>query len=140
LHRREWQRELAGGLCYLLLLGTAVFATTARFRQATDRATSVPVHASINGNCLMAAEQVDKVKMLTDRISPILHGHKPEIQGAVLAELLATWLAGHVVPGDRMQTILLRGRLFHEHMKIVRDLTKLNAMRIKLEDFQGAGE
>ena len=48
----------------------------------------------------MAAEQVDKVKMLTDQISPILHGHKPEIQGAVLAELLATWLAGHVVPGD----------------------------------------
>jgi hypothetical protein len=34
----------------------------------------------------MAAEQVDKVKMLADRISPILHGHKPEIQGAVLAE------------------------------------------------------
>ena len=91
-------------------------------------------------NCVMAAEQVDKVKMLTDRISPILHGHNPEIQGAVLAELLATWLAGHVVPGDRMQTILLRGRLFDEHMKIVRDLTKLNAMRTKLEDFQAAGE
>jgi hypothetical protein len=87
-----------------------------------------PCRCSINGNCLMAAEQVDKVKMLTDRISPILHGHNPEIQGAVLAELLATWLSGHVVPGDRMQTILLRGRLFHEHMKIVRDLTKLNAM------------
>jgi hypothetical protein len=31
-----------------------------------------------------------------------------------------------------MQTILLRGRLFHEHVKIVRDLIKLNAMRIKL--------
>ena len=87
----------------------------------------------------MAAEQVDKVKMLTDRISPILHGHNPEIQGAVLAELLATWLAGHAVPGDRMQTILLRGRLFHEHMKIVRDLTKLNAMRTKREDFQEPG-
>jgi hypothetical protein len=114
--------------------GATVFATTARSRQAADRATSV-VRASINGNCLMAAEQVDKVKILTDRISPILHGHNPEIQGAVLAELLATWLAGHVVPGDRMQTILLRGRLFHEHMKIVRDLTKLNAMRTKLEDF-----
>jgi hypothetical protein len=49
----------------------------------------------INGNCLMAAEQADKVKMLTNRISPILHGHNPEIHGAVLAELLATWLAGH---------------------------------------------
>ena len=78
--------------------------------------------------------------MLADRISPSLHGHTPEIQGAVLAELLATWLSGHVVPGDRMQTILLRGRLFHEHMKIVRDLTKLNAMRIELEDFQGGGD
>jgi hypothetical protein len=75
---------------------------------------------------------MDKVKMLTDRISPILHGHDPEIQGAVLAEVLAKWLAGHVVPGDRVQTILLRGRLFREHMKIVRDLTKLNAMRIEL--------
>jgi hypothetical protein len=88
----------------------------------------------------MANEQMDKVQLLTDRISPILHGHDPEIQGAVLAELLATWLTGHVVPGDRMQTILLRGRLFHEHMKMVRDLTKLNAMRIALEDVQGAGE
>ena len=86
----------------------------------------------------MPAEQGDNVKMLTDRISPILHGHSPVIQGAVLAELLATWLAGHVVPGDRMQTILVRGRLFHEHMKVVRDLMKLNAMRIKLEDFQGS--
>jgi hypothetical protein len=95
----------------------------------------VPVRASINGNYTMADEQTDKVKMLTDRISPILHGHDPKIQGAVLAELLAKWLAGHVVPGDRVQTILLRGRLFREHMKIVRDLTKLNAMRTELEDF-----
>ena len=53
----------------------------------------------------------------------------------MLAELLAKWLAGHVVPGDRVQTILLRGRLFREHMKIVRDLIKLNAMRTELEDF-----
>jgi hypothetical protein len=55
-------------------------------RQATDRATSVPVRASINGNYTMADEQTDKVKTLTDRISPILHGHDPKIQGAVLAE------------------------------------------------------
>ena len=74
--------------------------------------------------------------MLTDRIRPILHGYNPEIQGTVLAELLATRLSGHAVPGDRMQTTLLRSRLFHEHMKIVRDLTKLNAMRMELEDIQ----
>jgi hypothetical protein len=123
-------------LCYLLSLRVFARLPDPDKPQIEQR----PCRYSINGNCLMAAEQVDKVKMLTDRISPILHGHNPEIQGAVLAELLATWLAGHVVPGDRMQTILLRGRLFHEHMKIVRDLTKLNAMRTKLEDFQGTGE
>src|SRR5436190_9548144 len=115
--------RVGGGFVRSVIAAARRFATTARSLQATDRATSVPVRASINGNgnCPMAAEQVDKVKMLTDRISPILHGHNPEIQGAVLAELLATWLAGHAVPGDRMQTILLRGRLFHEHMKIVRE-------------------
>ena len=83
----------------------------------------------------MAAEQVDKVKMLTDRISPILHGHNAEIQGAVLAELLATWLAGHVVPGDRMQTILLRGRLVHEHMKVVRDLMSAGFPKVIVEPY-----
>jgi hypothetical protein len=58
----------------------------------------------------------------------------------VLAELLAKWLAGHVVPGDRIETILMRGRILHERMKIVRDLAKINAMRIELEDIQGACE
>jgi hypothetical protein len=84
--------------------------------------------------------QVDKVKMLIGKISPILHGHDQQTQGAVLAELLAKWLAGHVVPGDRIETILLRGRILHERMKIVRDLTKINAMRIEIEDIEGARE
>ena len=79
-------------------------------------------------------EQVDQVKALINRISPILHGHDRRVQGAVLADLLATWLAGHYVPDDRLQTTLLRGRIFHEHMKIVRDLTKVNAMQIELEN------
>jgi hypothetical protein len=79
-------------------------------------------------------EQVDQVKALINRISPILHGHDRRVQGAVLADLLATWLAGHCVPDNRLQTTLLRGRIFHEHMKIVRDLTKVNAMQIELEN------
>ena len=54
-------------------------------------------------------------------------------EGAVLAALLARWLAGHCVPDDRFQTILMRGRILNEHMKIVRDLTKVTAMQMELE-------
>jgi hypothetical protein len=79
-------------------------------------------------------KQLDIVKALTDRISPILHGQDRQVQGAVLADLLARWLAGHCVPDDRFQTILTRGRILNEHMKIVRDLTKVNAMQMELEN------
>jgi hypothetical protein len=65
----------------------------------------------------------------------MLHGHDRQVQGAV-ANLLATWLTAHCVPDDRLQTIILRGRIFHDHMKIVRDLTKLNAMRFELGNIQ----
>ena len=80
--------------------------------------------------------EVNEVKALIDRISPILHGRDRQVQGAVLADLLARWLAGHCVPDDRFQTILMRGRILHQHMKIVRDLTKtkVNAMQIELEN------
>jgi hypothetical protein len=81
-------------------------------------------------------KEVDQVKTLIDRISPILHGQDRQVQGAVLADLLARWLAGHCVPDDRFQTILMRGRILHQHMKIVRDLTKVNAMQIELESSQ----
>ena len=79
-------------------------------------------------------KQLDVVKALTDRISPILHGQDRQVQGAVLAALLARWLAGHCVPDDRFQTILMRGRILNEHMKIVRDLTKVTAMQMELEN------
>ena len=32
---------------------------------------------------------------LIERIRPILAGHPPEVQGAVLADLNALWLCGH---------------------------------------------
>jgi hypothetical protein len=79
-------------------------------------------------------KQLDVVKALIDRISPILHGQDRQVQGAVLAALLARWLAGHYVPDDRFQTILMRGRILNEHMKIVRDLTKITAMQMELEN------
>ena len=79
------------------------------------------------------AKEVDQVKALVDRISPILHGQDRQVQGAALADLLARWLVGHCVPDDRFQTILMRGRILHQHMKIVRDLIKVNAMQMELE-------
>jgi len=36
-----------------------------------------------------------RVFELVDRIRPILAGNHPAVQGAVLADLLALWLAGH---------------------------------------------
>ena len=77
-------------------------------------------------------KEADHVRTLIDRISPILRGQDREVQGAVLADLLAKWLAGHCVPDDRFQTILMRGRILHQHMKIVRDLAKVNAMQMEL--------
>ena len=79
-------------------------------------------------------KEVDQVQALVARISPILHGQDRQVQGAALADLLARWLAGHCVPDDRFQTILMRGRILHQHMKIVRDLIKVNAMQKELEN------
>lgn len=36
-----------------------------------------------------------QVTDLVEAIRPILAGHQPDIQGAVLAELTAIWLTGH---------------------------------------------
>ena len=92
---RRCGRELAGGLCYVLSLRHDGIATTARSDK--PQISNVRAGACFNQWKLPdGSRAMDKVKMLADRISPILHGHKPEIQGAVLAELLATWLSGHV--------------------------------------------
>jgi hypothetical protein len=68
----------------------------------------------------MKKEKMDRVKALVDRISPLLHRHSEAVQSAVLADLLAKWIAGHVVLGDPLATTLLRGKLLREHMKLVR--------------------
>jgi hypothetical protein len=36
-----------------------------------------------------------KVQQIVDAIKPLLGGHPPEMQGAVIADLLAIWLASH---------------------------------------------
>lgn len=51
---------------------------------------------------------------LQAQIEPLLKGHDPRVQGAVLSDLVAIWIAGHA-PALREQMIQL-------HLATVRDL------------------
>jgi hypothetical protein len=67
------------------------------------------------------------VEALANRIKPLLAGHPAELQGAVLADLLAIWLAGHHVEGDEDATRKFRAELLSDHLAAVRLLTGVNA-------------
>jgi hypothetical protein len=65
---------------------------------------------------------------LVERIMPILAGRPPEVQSAVLADLLAMWIAGHFANAD--ETDALHEKLLTAHIKLVRDLVGPNQQRI----------
>jgi len=67
-------------------------------------------------------EQVD---VLLDRIAPTLAGESIEMQGAVVADLAALWIAGHRVRGDRAEGDRLRESLLEMHTKHVRELVAM---------------
>lgn len=70
---------------------------------------------------------------LVEKIRPLLAGHDPRIQGAALADLLAIWLAGHVIatPEDRDALLAL-------HIEYVRQLVPINQAILAKQ--LGAGE
>jgi hypothetical protein len=59
---------------------------------------------------------------ISERIKPLLAGKPPEVQGTVLAELLATWLGGHRVAGHPPAQAALREDLLDRHIATVRAL------------------
>lgn len=70
----------------------------------------------------------DDIQALSDKVTPVvrllLAGHHPVAQGAVLADLVATWLAGHCYTndngdGDLAETRTLRAQLFTEFIETV---------------------
>ena len=67
-----------------------------------------------------------EVHELVDQIRPILAGRDPAIQSMVLADLLSTWLAGHLVAGDKKQTAKLREKLLAGHVKLVGEFLQPN--------------
>ena len=56
--------------------------------------------------------------MLVDFIKPILANNPPEVQGAVLADLLAIWLSGHAP--------FTRDKILQAHIQGMWDLIAIN--------------
>lgn len=81
----------------------------------------------------MNPEDSHEVLRIADTIKPLLSGHRPELQGGVLAELLALWLAGHRSINNPPSTDAFRERLLAEHIQAVRELTALNSRMIDAE-------
>ena len=67
-------------------------------------------------------EQVRAAEAIVEAIRPLLAGHPPEVQGAVLADLLAMFLAGHHPT--------LRDEILTLHVDAVRQLVKPNEAAI----------
>lgn len=68
--------------------------------------------------------EIDMVAGLSAEIRPLLGGYPPEVQGAVLADLLAMWLAGHRAR-DESKTAPMRAALLHMHIKAVTQLVAM---------------
>lgn len=66
------------------------------------------------------------VEALVDSLAALLAGRSAQIQGAALADLLATFLAGHIVPGDAAATDAVRERILAVHVDVVRKLVPVN--------------
>jgi len=77
----------------------------------------------------MARKQIKEVVDAANRIRPVLFGRPPEIQGAILAELLSCWLAGHITDTPEY-TQALRDELLIEHIEAVRKLISVNEKAI----------
>ena len=68
----------------------------------------------------------EEVLAVTERIKPILANHHPTLQGAVLAELLSIWIAGHVADTSA-NSAKLRREMLKMHVEQVRKLIPENA-------------
>jgi hypothetical protein len=78
------------------------------------------------GGMRNSEEEEEEVLKIAALIKPLLAGKEPQVQSAVLAELLSIWLAGHFVEGDAEQTRELRSELLANHCMLVRQLVMVN--------------
>jgi hypothetical protein len=71
-------------------------------------------------------EDANEVFALVSAIRPLLSGKPAQVQGAVLADLLAMWLAGHVHLGDPEATKRARELMLEMHIVGVKALIDIN--------------
>jgi hypothetical protein len=67
---------------------------------------------------------------LGKRVAALLSGHPPERQGAVLADMTATWVAGHIVPDDPKATYEMRRALLKMHFREIAHMIEFHHKRI----------
>ena len=68
----------------------------------------------------------EAVHDMVEAIRPLLAGKSAPVQGAVLADLLAIWLAGHSTDRGSTEDAALREELLAHHIKAVRTLISVN--------------
>jgi hypothetical protein len=71
-------------------------------------------------------DSVKQAQQLVKACRPLFAGKPPPVQGAALADMLAIWLASHVVPGDEAATIAVRAELLERHLETVAALIPIN--------------
>jgi hypothetical protein len=76
---------------------------------------------------MIGTPRTREVTNAVERMKPHLAGRTPEVQGAILADLLAIWLAGHQVEGDSDATRALRAGMLAAHLLGVWELVAVNA-------------
>jgi hypothetical protein len=72
------------------------------------------------------SKQAAEAMELVAAIGPLLAGKDASVQGAVIADLLAAWLAGHVQLGNPKQTKKIREQMLKMHIIHVRALIDIN--------------
>ena len=68
----------------------------------------------------------DETLELVRAVSPSFADKDRVVQGAALADLLAMWLAGHVIRGDEKASKRLRKQMLRLHILAVKSLIEVN--------------
>lgn len=73
--------------------------------------------------------RTQEVADLREKIRPLLAGHEPEIIGAALSDLVATWLVAHQGPADEIDAV--REQILQAFIALVRRLMPVNERMLR---------
>jgi hypothetical protein len=74
---------------------------------------------------IMPETKLEAHTRLAEAIEKLLAGEHPEVQGSILADLTATWLAGHRT-GKRLASEKLREAMLKVQTETIRKLVPIN--------------